>query len=77
VVQVEAGPAALLHGLAAGATAALRVKPDLGYINQDTVKEVLNLHRSGRAERSFQLWNILNLSVWFDHWIAGRDPVQA
>ena len=34
----------------------------------------LDLHRTGRADRSFQLWNLLNLSVWFDHWIAGREP---
>jgi len=30
-------------------------------------------HRSGHVDRSFQLWNVLNLSVWFDHWIAGQD----
>lgn len=50
---------------------------ELGYINQDTVKEVLDLHRSGKAERSFQLWNVLNLSVWFDHWIAGEAVTGA
>ena len=48
---------------------------DLGFINKGAVKSLLDLHRSGRAERSFQLWNILNLSAWFDYWIAGRDPV--
>jgi len=47
---------------------------ELGYLDRGTVRDVLDLHRSGRAERSFQLWNVLNLSVWFDHWIAGRDP---
>ena len=35
------------------------------------------LHRSGRAERSFQLWNVLNLSAWFDYWIAGKEPARA
>ena len=49
----------------------------VGYLNSDTIKEVLDLHRSGRAERSFQLWNVLNLSVWFDYWIAGREPARA
>ena len=49
----------------------------LGYLNPDTVSDVLTLHRSGRADRSFQLWNILNLSVWFDYWIARREPVGA
>jgi len=50
---------------------------ELGYLDSGTVREVLELHRSGRAERSFQLWNVLNLAVWFDHWIAGRDPTAA
>ena len=48
---------------------------ELGYLDRSAVRRLLNLHRSGRAERSFQLWSILNLSVWFDHWIARRDPV--
>lgn len=50
---------------------------ELGFIQDDVVGEILDLHRSGRAERSFQLWNILNLSVWFDHWIAGREVAGA
>src|SRR3954451_6419573 len=37
---------------------------ELGYIEPDAVKRLLDLHRSGRAERSFQLWNILNLAAW-------------
>ena len=45
---------------------------ELGILNRGAIAELLELHRSGRAERSFQLWNILNLSVWFDHWIAGE-----
>ena len=44
---------------------------ELGVLDRSAVRDLLGLHRSGRAERSFQLWNILNLSVWFDHWIAG------
>ncbi|MHB8656958.1 MAG: asparagine synthase (glutamine-hydrolyzing) [Solirubrobacteraceae bacterium] len=45
---------------------------ELGYLDRDEMREILRLHRSGRAERSFQLWNLLNLSTWFDHWIAKR-----
>jgi asparagine synthase (glutamine-hydrolysing) len=48
---------------------------ELGVLDRGNVQTLLDLHRSGRAEKSFQLWNILNLSAWFDHWIAGRDPV--
>jgi asparagine synthase (glutamine-hydrolysing) len=49
---------------------------DLGYIDPDRVQTLLDEHRSGQAERSFQLWNLLNLSTWFDHWIA-REPTTA
>jgi asparagine synthase (glutamine-hydrolysing) len=46
---------------------------ELGWLDQSTTKHLLDLHRTGRAERSFQLWNLLNLTKWFDHWIAGTD----
>jgi asparagine synthase (glutamine-hydrolysing) len=49
---------------------------DLGYIDQGVVRDLLDLHRSGRAERSFQLWNILNLAEWVDHWIAGNGTAD-
>jgi asparagine synthase (glutamine-hydrolysing) len=49
---------------------------DLGFLDRQGIQDTLDLHRSGRAERSFQLWNILNLCQWFDHWIAG-DPLDA
>jgi asparagine synthase (glutamine-hydrolysing) len=47
---------------------------ELGVLDRDEIRRLVALHRSGRADRSFQLWNLLNLSVWFDHWIAG-EPV--
>jgi asparagine synthase (glutamine-hydrolysing) len=50
---------------------------ELGWLDRGRVQELLDLHRTGRAERSFQLWNILNLSLWFDHWIAGKEPAAA
>lgn len=50
---------------------------DLGYLDRGEIRKLVDLHRSGRAERSFQLWNLLNLSVWFDHWIAGEPADQA
>jgi asparagine synthase (glutamine-hydrolysing) len=46
---------------------------ELGILDHEAIGDLLRLHRSGRAERSFQLWNILNLSVWFDHWVAGEE----
>jgi len=50
---------------------------ELGVLDRSAVADLLASHRSGRAERSFQLWNVLNLSAWFDHWIAEREPVAA
>ena len=50
---------------------------ETGWLESDRIKTLLALHRSGRAERSFQLWNVMNLSAWFDHWIAGEDAVLA
>ena len=49
---------------------------ELGYLDKEAILDVLELHRRGRGDRSFQLWNILNLSVWFDYWIAGREPIS-
>jgi asparagine synthase (glutamine-hydrolysing) len=49
---------------------------DLGILNRGAIAELLEMHRGGRADRSFQLWNILNLSVWFDHWIAGEPGTR-
>jgi asparagine synthase (glutamine-hydrolysing) len=49
---------------------------ELGYVDREAVRDVLDVHRSGRADRHFQLWNILNLAEWFDHWIAGREPAE-
>jgi asparagine synthase (glutamine-hydrolysing) len=46
---------------------------ETGWLRRERLVELLDLHRSGRAERSFQLWSILNLSAWFDHWIAGEE----
>lgn len=48
---------------------------DLGWIDPARVTQLVEQHRSGRAERSFQLWNLLNLSAWFDHWIAGEEAI--
>ncbi len=47
---------------------------DLGYLRREEVRRIFDLHKRGRVDRSFQLWNILNVSVWFDHWIAGEEP---
>lgn len=49
---------------------------ELGYLDRSEVHNLVELHRSGRADRSFQLWNLLNLAEWFDYWIAGRTEAN-
>jgi asparagine synthase (glutamine-hydrolysing) len=49
---------------------------DVGWLRMDRIEAIADLHASGRADRSFQLWNLLNLSVWFDEWIAGRASAR-
>jgi asparagine synthase (glutamine-hydrolysing) len=44
---------------------------DLGVLDRERIDTLAAEHTAGRADRSFQLWNLLNLSFWFDHWIAG------
>jgi asparagine synthase (glutamine-hydrolysing) len=45
---------------------------ELGWLDPKRVEAIADLHAGGRADRSFQLWNLVNLAFWFDHWIAGR-----
>lgn len=42
------------------------------FLDYDLVRRMLDEHRNGRADRSFQLWALLNLSLWYDRWIDGR-----
>jgi len=39
------------------------------YFNRDFVERMVTEHRSGRGEWSFHLWALLNLSLWYEHWI--------
>ncbi len=39
------------------------------YFDRDFVVQMLGQHRSGRAEWSFHLWALLNLSLWYERWI--------
>jgi asparagine synthase (glutamine-hydrolysing) len=40
------------------------------------VKHLLTEHQTGRANYSFFLWTLLNLSLWYDHWIEGGAGSQ-
>lgn len=39
------------------------------YFDRAFVERMISEHRSGRAEWSFHLWALLNLSLWYEHWI--------
>ena len=43
-----------------------------GLLDYAQVDELWKAHRSGRANWGFQLWNLYNVSVWHDQWVAGR-----
>jgi asparagine synthase (glutamine-hydrolysing) len=43
-----------------------------GLLDYAHIDELWAAHRSGRADWSFQLWNLYNVSAWHDHWVAGR-----
>ncbi|HSZ15147.1 MAG TPA: asparagine synthase (glutamine-hydrolyzing) [Solirubrobacteraceae bacterium] len=44
-----------------------------GLLDYARIDDLWDAHRSGRADWSFQLWNLYNVSAWHDHWVAGRD----
>ncbi len=41
------------------------------------IKQLLNDHRAGKANYSFFLWSLLNLSLWYDQWIEGNGEVKS
>jgi len=41
------------------------------YFNRNFVEQMLMEHRAGKTDWSFHLWALLNLSLWYEHWI---DP---
>jgi asparagine synthase (glutamine-hydrolysing) len=40
-----------------------------GYFNYAHIEKMLAEHTNGRADWSFHLWALLNLSLWYEHWI--------
>jgi asparagine synthase (glutamine-hydrolysing) len=40
-----------------------------GFFDRDFIKQMLAEHNSGRNDWSFHLWALLNLSLWYEHWI--------
>jgi asparagine synthase (glutamine-hydrolysing) len=45
-----------------------------GLFNYDYVNRILDEHSSRRGDHGVALWTFLNLSAWYDYWIAGSPP---
>jgi len=43
-----------------------------GLFDYDFIARLLAEHRAGRVNYSFFLWSLLNLSLWYEHWIDGQ-----
>jgi asparagine synthase (glutamine-hydrolysing) len=45
-----------------------------GLLDYDAIDAMWTAHRSGPVNWGFHLWNLYNVSAWYDHWIALREP---
>jgi len=45
------------------------------YFNYDYIKKMIVAQKKG-TNYSFQLWNIFNLSLWYDYWIEGKETAD-
>jgi asparagine synthase (glutamine-hydrolysing) len=44
--------------------------------NYNHISELFDQHIAGTADFGVQLWILMNLSAWYDHWIAGCCPAN-
>jgi hypothetical protein len=47
------------------------------FFDYDFINQLLKAHRAGKANYSFFLWSLLNLSLWYDQWIEGNGERPA
>jgi asparagine synthase (glutamine-hydrolysing) len=40
-----------------------------GLLDQERVRSLLTRHQSGAIDAGFRIWNLVNLSAWYDRWI--------
>ena len=45
---------------------------ELGLLDYNEIRHMWQAHRSGPVNWAFHLWNLYNVSAWFDYWVAGR-----
>jgi asparagine synthase (glutamine-hydrolysing) len=43
-----------------------------GLLDYDELDRMWEAHRRGPVNWAFHLWNIYNVSAWYDYWVAGR-----
>jgi asparagine synthase (glutamine-hydrolysing) len=43
-----------------------------GFFDYDFVRSLWQQHLAGRINYSFNMWSLLNLSLWYEHWIERR-----
>jgi asparagine synthase (glutamine-hydrolysing) len=67
-------PAWLAGELSAWAEHQLLASPlrKRGLFNDDYVEAMWRRHRTGVQDHSFDLWCLINLSAWYEHWIEGN-----
>jgi asparagine synthase (glutamine-hydrolysing) len=65
-------PAWLRGELAPWAEELLRRSPlrQLGVFDFEYILDLWKRHREGRADHSFDLWCLMSLSAWYEHWFA-------
>jgi asparagine synthase (glutamine-hydrolysing) len=45
-----------------------------GLLDYDAIDAMWTAHRAGPVNWGFHLWNLYNVSAWYDHWVARREP---
>ncbi len=45
---------------------------ELGLLDYEEIRRMWAAHRRGPVNWAFHLWNLYNVSAWFDYWVAGR-----
>jgi len=46
-----------------------------GLLDYGEIDRMWEAHRRGPVNWAFHLWNIYNVSAWYDYWIAGRRDI--
>jgi asparagine synthase (glutamine-hydrolysing) len=45
-----------------------------GYFDYDALAGIIDSHIQGRSNSDTLIWSLINVSQWYDRWIAGRRP---